>query len=153
MKLRIGPATKDLTEDQEYQETQEFYEEPPGSHPSLLLSPIDIACKICYRFTYCWVNLHDQFIYLLLDHLLCHYMVERTWVYWIWVRYWDIFLVWVGCYIFMRRGWKGLYRGSEQLNSIIDQGLGACVGHAPRVSMAGTSVPVGGTDPSGSVVV
>jgi len=53
----------------------------------------------------------------------------------------------------MRRGWKGLYHGSEQLNSIIDQGLGACVGHALRVPMASTSVPIEGTDLSGSVVV
>ena len=53
----------------------------------------------------------------------------------------------------MRRRWIGLYRGSEQVNSIVDRGSGACVGHALRVPMAGTCVPIGGTDPPGSVVV
>ena len=37
MYLRIGPVVEELTEDQEYRETQELYDEPPGSHPSLLL--------------------------------------------------------------------------------------------------------------------
>ena len=53
----------------------------------------------------------------------------------------------------MRRRWIGLYRRSEQVNSIVDRGSGACVGHALRVPMAGTSVPIGGTDPPGFVVV
>ena len=53
MYLRIGPATEELTEDQEYQETQEFYEEPAGSRPSLLLTPIVIACLDLLRFTFC----------------------------------------------------------------------------------------------------
>ena len=44
MYLRIGPATEELIEDQEYQEAQEFFEEPPSLRPSLLLSPIDITC-------------------------------------------------------------------------------------------------------------
>ena len=37
----------------------------------------------------------------------------------------------------LRKWWIGLYHGSEQINSIIDRGLGACVGHALRVPMAG----------------
>ena len=39
--------------------------------------------------------------------------------------------------------WIWLYRGSEQVNSIVDRGPRACVGHALQVPMAGTSVPVG----------
>ena len=50
--------------------------------------------------------------------------------------------------------WRiALYRGSEHFNSIVDQGSVACVGHVLRVPMAGTCVPFGGIDPSGSVVV
>ena len=55
--------------------------------------------------------------------------------------------------LYIRRRWIGLYCGSEQLNSIADRGLGACVGHALRVPMVGTCVPIGGTDPSGSDIV
>jgi len=49
--------------------------------------------------------------------------------------------------LYERRRWIGLYRRSEQLNSIVDRGLGACVGHALRVPMAGTRVPDVGRDP------
>ena len=35
--------------------------------------------------------------------------------------------------LYIRRRWIGLYCGSEQLNSIADRGLEACVGHALRV--------------------
>ena len=42
-----------------------------------------------------------------------------------------------------------IYRANEQLHSIVDRGLGACVGHALRKPMAGTSVPAEGADPSG----
>ena len=55
--------------------------------------------------------------------------------------------------LYERRRWIGLYRRSEQLNSIVDRGLGACVGHALRVPMVGTCVPIGGTDSSGSDIV
>ena len=53
----------------------------------------------------------------------------------------------------MRSWWIGLYRGSDRINSVVDRGPGACVRHTLRVIVAGTWVPFGGTDPSGSVVV
>ena len=55
--------------------------------------------------------------------------------------------------LYTRRRWIELDRGSEQFNSIVDRGPGACIGHTLRVPMSGTSVPVGGTNPSGSEVV
>ena len=42
--------------------------------------------------------------------------------------------------------------GMSKLNSISDRGLGACVGHALRVPMAGMRVPSTGTDSPGSKI-
>ena len=32
--LQIGPAAEETTDDQDYQETQEYFEDPSGSRPS-----------------------------------------------------------------------------------------------------------------------
>ena len=92
-------------------------------------------------------NCMTPFIYLPLNHPLRQYMVWRLWAY---MEMWYSLGV---RGLPLRRRWIGLCRRNEQCNSISDWGLGACVGHALRVPMAGTRVPAMGTDPSGSKIV
>ena len=61
--LQIGPAAEETTDDQDYQETQEYFEEPSGSRPSTTWILITYCLlELLLLYFVCEMNLHGQFV-------------------------------------------------------------------------------------------